>query len=57
MKFDDLNKVRQVAGQLLSWVGLILGIIVLAKFFGVSVPIRGGVQDTALVAIACCLAR
>ena len=32
-------------------------VVALAKFAGLNVPIRGGISDTALVAIACLMAR
>lgn len=57
MSADQLNQVRRTLGLVLAWVGLFLAAVTLLKFFGVHVPIKGGVQETALVAIACCIAR
>ena len=43
----------RIARQVLGWIGTALAIIALAKFAGADIPIRGDVQTTALVALAC----
>lgn len=51
---DALSTLRQIIG----YIGLALAAVALLKFFGVgNIPLRGGVSDTALVAIACLMAR
>lgn len=52
----DANKIISTARQVLGYVGLALACIALAKFFGFQIPIRGSVEQTALVAIACRMA-
>lgn len=51
------NDALSTARQIIGYVGLALAITAAAKFFGFNVPLRGGVSDTALVAIACLMAR
>ena len=50
---DILSTARQIIG----YIGLALAVVALLKFFGLSIPMRGSVSDTALVAIACLMAR
>jgi uncharacterized membrane protein len=50
-------QVKQTIGTVLGYVGLALAAAALAKYFGMQVPIHGGVQETALVAMACLMAR
>jgi hypothetical protein len=50
---DALSTLRQIIG----YCGLALVVVAAAKFFGFNVPMRGSVSDTALVAIACLMAR
>lgn len=51
---DAISTLRQIIG----YIGLALAAVALLKFFGVgNIPLRGGVSDTALVAIACLMAR
>jgi hypothetical protein len=47
----------RVARQIIGWIGTALAVVALAKFVGADIPIRGDVQTTALVAIACMMAR
>jgi hypothetical protein len=54
---DQLKQIRGTVGMVLGYVGIALVTIALAKFFGVSIPMRGSVTDTAMVGMACCLAR
>ena len=51
------NDAISLARQIIGWIGLALAVVALAKFAGLNVPIRGGISDTALVAIACLMAR
>ena len=51
------NDVLSNARQIIGYIGLALAVVALLKFFGVNIPMRGGVSDTALVAIACLMAR
>ena len=51
------NDALSLARQIIGWIGLALAVVALAKFAGLNVPIRGGISDTALVAIACLMAR
>lgn len=51
------NDVLSTARQIIGWIGLALAVVALAKFAGLNVPMRGGVSDTALVEIACLMAR
>jgi hypothetical protein len=48
-----VDQLKQIRGT----VGMVLVTIALAKFFGVSIPMKGSVTDTAMVGMACCLAR
>ncbi len=50
---DAISLMRQALG----WVGLALVVVAAAKHFGFNPPMRGSVSDTALLAIACLLAR
>lgn len=50
---DALSTFRQIIG----WIGLVLAVLAMAKYFGFNAPIRGSTADTALVAIACLLSR
>lgn len=50
---DAIRQLRTIVG----WIGLGLALVALAKFAGLNVPMRGGVTDTAMVAIACLMAR
>ena len=51
------NDAISLARQIIGYIGLALAVVALAKFAGLNVPIRGGISDTALVAIACLMAR
>lgn len=51
------NDALSTARQIIGYVGLALAMVALAKFFGFAIPMRGSVSDTALVAIACLMAR
>lgn len=51
------NDALATARQIIGYCGLALVIVAAAKFFGFAVPMRGSVSDTALVAIACLMAR
>lgn len=51
------NDALSTARQIIGYVGLALAMVALAKFAGFNVPMRGAVSDTALVAIACLMAR
>jgi hypothetical protein len=50
-------QLKQTVGMILGYVGLALAVVALCKYFGVQVPVHGGVGDTALVAMACLMAR
>ncbi len=54
---DQLKQVRGTVGLVLGYVGIALVTVALAKFFGVSVPLKGSATDTAIVGLACCMAR
>ena len=51
------DQVLSTARQIIGYVGLALVVVAAAKFFGFAIPMRGSVSDTALVAIACLMAR
>lgn len=51
------NDAIATARHIIGYCGLALVIVAAAKFFGFAVPMRGSVPDTALVAIACLMAR
>lgn len=53
----NASQARSTIAQALNWIGLALACVALAKFFGVVIPIRGDVSQTALVAIACLVAK
>ena len=53
----NANQLRSNAAMALNWIGIALSAVALAKFFGVVIPIRGDVSQTALVAIACLCAK
>jgi len=50
---DAISTIRQIIG----YIGLALAALALAKFAGFNAPVRGSTADTALVAIACLMAR
>ncbi len=52
----DINKAISTLRQALGFIGLALACVALAKFFGVQIPIRGTVEQTALIAMACRMA-
>lgn len=53
----NANQLRPTIAMAMGWIGLALALTALAKFAGFQVPIRGDASQTALVAIACLLAR
>lgn len=53
----NASQLRSNVVMVLNWIGLALAAVAGAKFFGVVIPIRGDVSQTALVAIACLCAK
>lgn len=50
---DVLSPIRQILGI----VAIVAAVVAALKFFGIGVPVRGGVVEAAAVAIACGLAK